>query len=508
MHELLTPEEMGKADRLAIDAGPFDGIGLMRRAGAAVAAVVLERYPEASAADVLCGPGNNGGDGYVVAKLLQEAGMPVRVWALGQPKQGTDAAIAAADCPIKVEQLARFSPSPESVVIDALFGAGLSKAIAGEAAKAIEKCKIAGARVVAVDLPSGVSGESGRVLGAAFKADATVIFFRKKPGHLLQPGRELCGKTIVAEIGIEPRVLDAIKPSCFENMPALWRGDFPRPAADTHKYARGHVGVFSGGPSATGAARLSAKAAARAGAGAVTLLSPGSALQANAAHLTSIILRKTDTPEEAAEWLGERKPGALVFGPGIGLHDSVSDFALKLIAASAGVVRHIVFDADALTHLSRRPAAFFDAFRAKNAPQFVLTPHEGEFARVFPELVRDESSSKVDRARKAAVLANATVILKGPDTVIASPDGRAAISANAAPWLATAGSGDVLAGITAGLLAQGMLSFEAASAAVWLHSEAGSRFGPGLIAEDLPDLLPPLLRGLLDGTQQEMGPDG
>jgi hydroxyethylthiazole kinase-like uncharacterized protein yjeF len=341
-----------------------------------------------------------------------------------------------------------------------------------------------------------VSGDSGKILGTAFKADLTVTFFRKKPGHLLQPGRELCGETIVAEIGIEPQVLDTIGPAAFENAPALWGEHFPRPSTDTHKYARGHVGVFSGGPSSTGAARLSARAAARAGAGAVTLLSPGSALQVNAAHLTSIILRKVDSAEDVTGWLEERKPGALVFGPGAGLQDSVGDFALELIAASAGVVSHIVFDADALTHLSRRRDAFVRAFRRKKAPQVVLTPHEGEFARVFPEIAADKNLSKLDRARRAATLTGATLILKGPDTVIASP-GRAAINANAAPWLATAGSGDVLAGVTAGLLAQGMPSFEAACAAVWLHSEAGSRFGPGLIAEDLPDLLPPLLRDLL-----------
>ena len=217
----------------------------------------------------------------------------------------------------------------------------------------------------------------------------------------------------------------------------------------------------------------------------------------NAAHLTSIILRKADSSEEVAEWLADRKPGALVFGPGIGLQESVGDFSLKLIAASAGIVRHIVFDADALTHLSRRRDEFLSAFRAQGAPQFMLTPHEGEFARVFPEFVADKNLSKLERARKAALLAKATIILKGPDTVIASPDGRAAINANATPWLATAGSGDVLAGIAAGLLSQGMPSFEAACAAVWLHAEAGSRFGPGLIAEDLPDLLPPVLSNLL-----------
>ncbi len=497
MHELLTPQEMAEADRLAIEAGPFDGMGLMRHAGSAVAALVLECYPEARAADVLCGPGNNGGDGYVVAKLLREAGMPVRLWALGKPKKSTDAAAAADECPIVAAPLAGFSPTQGSIVIDALFGAGLSKAIEGEAARAIEKCTAAGSTVISVDLPSGVSGESGQVFGTAFKAQLTVTFFRKKPGHLLQPGRELCGDTSIAQIGIGRQVLDTIRPACFENTPALWGREFPRPATDTHKYARGHVGVVSGGISSTGAARRTAIAAARAGAGAVTLLSPRSALAVNAAHLTSIILRKADSPEEVAEWLDERGPGAVVLGPGLGLQESVGDFALGLVTAGAGRVRHIVLDADALTHLSRRRDEFLLAFQAKNAPQVVLTPHEGEFARVFPELARDRNASKVDRARKAAALAGATVILKGPDTVIAAADGRAAINANAAPWLATAGSGDVLAGITAGFLAQGMPSFEAASAAVWLHAEAGSRFGPGLIAEDIPGQLPPLLRDFL-----------
>lgn len=498
-YELLTPSEMGEADRLTIAAGPADGLSLMHRAGAAVAGAILERYPAANAADILCGPGNNGGDGYVIAKLLSEAGMPVRLWASGQPKAGTDAAVAAAECPLEPKPLAGFAPQPGNIVMDALFGAGLSKAIEGEAAAAIAACNAAGVSVVAVDLPSGISGDSGQVLGEAFRAELTVTFFRKKPGHLLYPGRELCGKIVVADIGIVSEVLDTIQPRCSENTPELWRAHFPNLEANTHKYARGHVGVFSGGPAATGAARLSAHAAARAGAGAVTLLSPGNALQVNAAHLTSIILRKADTLDEIGEWLRERKPAALVFGPGLGLQDTVGDLALGLIAASSGLVKSIVLDADALTHLSRRRDAFMAAFRAENAPHIVLTPHEGEFARVFPDLAGDKDLSKLDRARKASELTGATVILKGPDTVIAEPDGRAAINANAAPWLATAGSGDVLAGITAGLLSQGMPPFEAACAGVWLHGAAGSAFGPGLIAEDLSDLLPTVLRELLAG---------
>ncbi len=504
--ELLTPAEMGKADRLAMAAGPFDGMGLMQRAGAAVAAAILERYPGATGADVLCGPGNNGGDGYVVARLLRESGMDVRLWAIGAPAEGTDAAIAAGECPIVAAPLDGFKVQEGAIVVDALFGAGLARNVDGEAARAIDLCADADLPVVAIDLPSGVSGHTGAILGTAFRADLTVTFFRRKPGHLLLPGRDLCGETLVADIGIGAKVLDEIAPACFENVPALWGGCFPHPSARVHKYSRGHVGVFSGGPASTGAARLSARAAARTGAGAVTMLSPGNALQVNAAHLTSIILRKADTLEEVAGWLDERKPAALVFGPGLGLQDAVGDFGLAVIHAATGLVEYMVLDADGLTHLARRRDAFFEAFAKVGAPHFVLTPHEGEFARVFPELAADKSLSKVERARKAASMAGATVILKGPDTVIASADGRAAINANAAPWLATAGSGDVLAGFTASLLAQGMPPFEAACASVWLHGEAGSRFGPGLIAEDLPDLLPPLLRQLLSGELSGKGP--
>ena len=249
-------------------------------------------------------------------------GLRSRVWALGDPQPSTDAAIAAAESPLEAKPLAGFEPDRGSVIVDALFGAGLSKAIEGEVAAAIEKCAQAGAPVIAVDLPSGVSGDSGRILGSAFRAEITITFFRMKPGHLLYPGRELCGETIVADIGIRPDVFDTIHPACFENTPQLWSGHFPRPAAVTHKYARGHVGVFSGGPFSTGAAaRPSARAAARTGAGAVTLLSPGNAVQINAAHLTSTILRKADSVDEVGEWLGERKPAALVFGPGLGLDE-------------------------------------------------------------------------------------------------------------------------------------------------------------------------------------------
>lgn len=509
-NEVLSPAEMGEADRLAIAAGPLDGYGLMQRAGEAVAAVVLARYPAASLVHVLCGPGNNGGDGYVVARLLAEAGVNVAVWAEGKQKAGSDAARASEACNLPVEHIGHCYPEAGELVVDALYGAGLSKSISMHASAVSGLTAVERVPVVSIDLPSGVSGETG-LTNAYFKADVTVTFVRKKPGHLLMPGRSLCGEIVVADIGIPDSIVDELKIKTFENTPDFWLRSFPKTAVDTHKYKRGHVGVFSGGPSATGAARLSAMAAARAGAGAVTVLSPENAMQVNAAHLTSIMLREAGSMEEVQEFLSTRWPRALVFGPGLGPKPKVGDFALQLIATVADLSRAssfgthrpaIVLDADAITSLAHRPQALFDTARMPLAPELVLTPHEGEFARLFPDIAGEKKQSKLTKARAAAARANAVIVYKGADTVIATRDGRAVINPNGAPWLATAGSGDVLAGILAALLAQGMQEFEAACAAVWIHAEAGSRFGPGLIAEDLPLALVPVLRELVEARQK------
>lgn len=493
--ELLTPDEMAEADRLTIGAGPVDGIGLMRRAGGAVADLVLSRFAAAHPVHVLCGPGNNGGDGYVVARLLREGGVAVRLFATGAPRSGSDAALAAAECPVAVEPLPAFMPEAGSLVVDALYGAGLSKPLAGDVLAAVARTAKAGVPVVAVDLPSGVSGATGETLGSALKAEVTVTFARKKPGHLLYPGRALCGEVIVADIGISDTTVAATGTRCRENDPAWWRALFPSPADDAHKYSRGHVGVFSGGVSATGAARLSAMAAARAGAGAVTVLSPGVALAANAAHLTSIVLRRCDSLEDAIAFLDARKPAVLVYGPGLSPEPEVGRFALGLMSHASGRFDALVLDADGITSMARQRAAFFEA-RRRPGPELVLTPHHGEFGRLFADIAADMSLSRLDRARAAAAKANAVIVYKGPDTVIAAPDGRAAINSNGTPLLATAGSGDVLSGIVAALVAQAMPSFEAACAAVWMHAEAARRFGPGLIAEDLPLALREVVAGL------------
>lgn len=486
MLEVLTTEEMAEADRLA--GAVHDSYTLMRNAGRHVARAVL-LLGDMRKVHVLCGPGNNGGDGYVAARALIAAGVDVAVHAEGTPRPGSDAARAHAELGRIPAPLADFLPGPGDVVIDALFGAGLARHVDGAAAEALGRAAASGARIVAVDLPSGVSGNSGAVLGFAAPATVTVTFFRYKPGHLLYPGRGLCGRLVPVDIGIPVTVLDQIRPLCRVNRPPLWRDAMPRLSVDAHKYARGMVRVFSGGPTSTGAARLAARAAQRAGAGAVTVLSPSSALLVNACHLTSIMLERVDGRDDVERVLGSSKRSAYVLGPGFGLGERVRAFALQLAGAHHD---GLVLDADAITALAEDARGFFE--RPDDGAPLVLTPHDGEFRRLFPELAG--LPSKLERARRAARLARAVVILKGPDTVIAAPDGRAAINVNGTPALATAGSGDVLAGIVAALLSRGMPAFEAAAAAVWLHGESGQLAGANAIAEDLPEMLPRVFASL------------
>jgi len=382
-----------------------------------------------------------------------------------------------------------------ALIIDALFGAGLSRTVEGEPHDMIEAINANGAPVLAVDLPSGINGTSGAIMGVAIRAVETVTFFRRKPAHLLLPGRMHCGRVRVADIGIDADVLAEIQPQTFENVPRFWRRSFPVPQIDGHKYARGHAVVVSGDIMATGAARMSARGSLRAGAGLVTLASPRDALAVNAAALTAIMVRAIDTVVEFAELLTDKRFNACVIGPGAGLGGRTRDFVLTALSAKRG----LVLDADALTSFADAPDHLFEAIKASHDLQVVLTPHEGEFPRLFSDISNKHPlRSKLERVRAAAERSGAVVLLKGPDTVVASPDGRATIAANAPPWLATAGAGDVLSGMIAGMLAQGVPAFEAASIGVWMHGEAAREAGPGLIAEDLPEVLPAVFRHLYD----------
>lgn len=483
-NEVLTPDEMARADALTVKGG-VSGARLMENAGQAVKSAVLEEYPAIRRALVLCGPGNNGGDGYVTARLLAALGIEAVVFRSRAPKPGTDAEAAAAAWRDPVRPLLELVVREGDVVIDALYGAGFSGALAGDDARAAGIVQKSGAPVVSIDLPSGVSGVSGAFEGSAFQAEHTVTFFRKKPGHLLHPGRGLCGKLHIADIGIANGVLDVIAPNLWENGPALFSDFLPKPDPVTHKYARGHAGVFSGGAASTGAARLAAMGAARAGAGAVTIFAPSDALPGLSAQLVSVMLRKMDFASELAATIAEPRLRALVIGPGFGRYEWLRE-AVGLILRN-GSERGIVLDADVFSAFAGAPDALFHLIKASPG-HIVLTPHEGEFQRLFPDIF-NASLGKHEKCREAAKRSGAAVLHKGPDTVIASPDGRAAINTNGGPELATAGSGDVLAGIIAGLLAQGMAAFEAACAGAWMHGEAGRAAGKGAVAEDLASAL-------------------
>jgi len=413
-----------------------------------------------------------------------------------------DAARAASEWQGKVQgnsrgKLIAFDPAQiggQALIIDALFGAGLNRSVKGDPLEMIEAINANGAPVLAVDLPSGINGTSGAAMGAAINAVETVTFFRRKPAHLLMPGRKHCGRVRVVDIGIDPRVLNEIRPHTFENVPDTWQRSFPVPAIDGHKYARGHAVVLSGELASTGAARVAARGALRAGAGLVTVASPRDALAVNAAANLAVMVRQVDGGPALARFLKDPRLNAVVLGPGGGIG---APMQAKVRAALNGE-RSVVLDADALTSFAASPSVLAKAIKGRKGQATVLTPHEGEFAKLFKKL--DEVLHlpvKLQKALAGAKAIGGIVLLKGADTVVAAPDGRAAVAANAPPWLATAGSGDVLSGMIAGLLAQGMPGFEAACAAVWLHGAAATQFGPGLFSEDLPEALPAVLRRLL-----------
>ena len=474
--EILTVAETSAADQAAIAAGASGGV-LMDRAGAAVVAAIRARFAPRPVV-VWCGPGNNGGDGYVIARKLRRLRWPVRVEALAPPTT-PDARAAAQRWRGETGPL-RAEPLPGVLYVDALFGAGLSRPLDGEARRLARAFEGEGARIVAVDLPSGLSGDGAKPLGDALSAALTVTFHRRKPVHALEPGRARCGELVVADIG-----LGETPSHLFENDPSLWAHHIPWPGIDAHKHARGRMVVVSGGPWNTGAARLAARGGLRIGAGLVTVLSPVDALAVNAAHLEAIMLAPFDTAQ-ALETLADQADAAVV-GPAAGGGEGTVEALFALARTGAA----LVVDADALTSFRDDPERLFSALDRDD----VLTPHPGEFERLFPGLLA-ASLNRIAAARQASRQAGTIVLLKGPDTVIAAPDGRAAVNLNGSPWLATAGSGDVLAGFIAGLIAQGMESFDAACAGAWIHAEAGAAHGPGLIAEDLPDICVKVLQRL------------
>ena len=474
---ILNLAQMAAADAAAIAAGTSE-LDLMERAGAALAEALVERF-EPQPVQVLCGPGNNGGDGYVAARRLQVLGWPVEVRALEAPRTKSAQRVSQR---WHGKTLPLTEAPAAGLVIDALFGAGLARPLTGVAASVVQALSMRPAGVIAVDVPSGLPGDTGEPLGPCARAQMTVTFHARKLAHALEPGRSFCGDVVVADIG-----LGETPSQTLENSPELWLTQFPWPSVDAHKHARGRLIVVSGGATSTGAARLAARAGLRIGSGLVTLYAAPEAAAVNAAHLEAVMVRTFDSDlalEQAAD-----QADAAIIGPAAGVTQMTQLNVLALARTGAA----LVLDADAITVFREDPEALFSVLDRDD----VLTPHAGEFARLFPGVLA-AGPERVSAARRAAKTAGAVVLLKGPDTVVASPDGRAAVSLNGSRWLATAGSGDVLAGYIGGLMAQGMDSFLAACAAAWIHAEAAELHGPGLIAEDLPGLTPAVLRRLYE----------
>jgi ADP-dependent NAD(P)H-hydrate dehydratase / NAD(P)H-hydrate epimerase len=488
--EIVTVAEAYAADRYAAEHG-VPSLALMENAGQAVADEIGRRWTVRPAI-VLCGPGNNGGDGLVAARCLAERGWPVRVALLGAPEHlKGDAAKVCRRWDRELVSLSLDSMDGSDLVVDAILGAGLARPLEGTVRETVSALNGCGKTVVAIDVPSGLHGDLGHALdgteGVCARADLTVTFFRKKPAHALMPGRILCGETVVADIGIPAAALEAIRPRMFENGLELWGRGFRWPQPSGHKYSRGHAVVVSGPAHTTGAARMAARAALRVGAGLVSVASPSDAVAVNAATLTAVMVKPFAGTAELARLLEDARLNAVIIGPGRGVgHPTQQEVGVILASRAAAVL-----DADALTSFSDDPQALFLQLREPA----VLTPHPGEFGRIFPGVL-ERAPTRIEAAREAAAAAKCTVLLKGADTVIAAADGRIAINTNAPPSLATAGAGDVLSGMIGGLLAQGMTSFEAAAAGAWLHGEAAARFGLGLIAEDLPEMLPGVLSAL------------
>ena len=488
---LFSNSESGRADQLAAAAGT-PTLRLMEQAGRAVADAAQGLLAPGGSVLIACGPGNNGGDGYVAARILAGRGYQVEVAAFGQPRAGSDAATMAPLWEGPVRVLSDLNPADFDLVIDALFGAGLGRDLDGDAETFIASLNESEIPILAVDVPSGIDGDSGQVRGIAPQATLTVTFHAPKTGHYLEPGASLCGELIVAPIGIPDDVAEEIGVRAHLNGPETALAALRPPETTGHKYARGHALILSGGIEGAGAARLGARAALRIGSGLVTIAAPDEALLAHSAALDAVMVRRSS---HWRELLADRRKNAVLVGPGGGVGAAMRE----AIGDALGSDRHVVLDADALTSFAGEAAHLRDLIASKGAQsRVVITPHEGEFQRLFnaeDSIARVES--KLERARRAAAYLGAVVLLKGPDTVVADPEGDAIINAHASPWLATAGSGDVLAGFITGLLAQGAEPFEAAAGGAWLHGEAGLRLGPGLISEDLPAILPEVLSDLL-----------
>ena len=488
--QLLTANQMQQVDKTAAVSG-VDTFGLMLNAGRAVGAHILTREYTVATALIIAGNGNNGGDGFVAAETIRKTGISTTVVRVGpNPIVGSDAEkaqnfyngklISVDKGAVRLPEELHHEFELCDVIVDALFGAGLNSEVRGIAAMLIDLINQTDTPVVAIDLPSGLDGNDHCVRGVAVQATSTVTFFRAKPAHLLYPGRQLCGQIMIEQIGLNQSHVPTISNPIYRNSPQLFAEHLPTFHSTSHKYQRGHVLVRSGPMHSTGAARLSATTALNCGTGVVSMASSKQALPVNASHLTAVMLAQCDCVNDWLELLLRPNVNTGIIGPGNGLDEQTQQCVLKSLEASVS----LILDADALSCWQSSPERFISALQIAKSP-VILTPHAAEFNRVFKNSRIDKLPSKLHQAKAAAELTKAVIIYKGADTVVAAPDGRAAINSNAPPWLATAGSGDVLAGAVAALHAQAMPVYESALAAVWLHGQAATSLGYPLTAEQL-----------------------
>ena len=487
--EILSISEMYKVEKQVCAQG-ITSLSLMEAAGEAIADAVLNICEDGRIL-ILCGLGNNGGDGFVAARLLENNGRKVRVLCLGSIDElNGDARASASNW---TGEMCKFTSSlfeDTQVVVDALYGIGLNRPITGLGEDIIEKLNETNIPCVSVDIPSGVDANTGKILGCAVKANICVTFFRRKPGHLLFPGKDKCGDVRVADIGIDKSIFTSLPPKIHENTPQLWLENFPIPEVQGHKYNRGHA-VVVGGEELTGAAKLASFAALRSGAGLVTIASPKESSMVYRSGSPSVMVKDINNLEEFTSIISQKSVTGVLIGPGNGVNKETYDRVLRAITCNP-----CVLDADALTVFEQCPNVLFRALKNMSECNNVITPHEGEFKKLFiKEAESKNSKSKIELAISASSI-NAVIVLKGADTIITSPTGLIYINTNSSPYLATAGSGDVLSGIILGLLVQGMIPFEAASAGVWLHGESGRMFGPGLVAEDIAKIIPSIFKKL------------
>ncbi|MDU9006877.1 NAD(P)H-hydrate dehydratase [Sedimentitalea todarodis] len=514
MAELLTGAQMRAIERAAIASGSVTGLDLMERAGAAVVEAIFEEWPDLASGDhtasILCGPGNNGGDGFVIARHLHDRGWTVTAHLYGKAeKLPTDARsnhdlwVAQGPCVPLTDRSAGSVKNMPDLVVDAIFGTGLTRPVEGDAEFVLGNLETVrtdfGVRCVSVDVPSGICSDSGKWLGCCPRVDLTVSFHSEKLAHRLEDADTHSDKVVVKDIGL-PHAEQSDERAGY-----VWMVEPPAARAlakptQGQKYSQGHALILSGGPGRTGAARLTARGALRVGAGLVTLGVPSKAQAEVASHITAIMQVPIANAEALTELLWDTRLNALCLGPGLGIGDQ----ARGLVEAALPLYRATVLDADALSMFHKAPADLFELCHDRT----VLTPHGGEFARLFPDLAAKLAAeptegpaySKVDATRTAAQRAGCTVLFKGAATVMASADGRCSVHSaqyeRAAPWLATAGSGDVLAGVITGLLARDMGPMQACEIATWLHTECALAFGPALVAEDIPEQMPDVFRAL------------